>query len=67
MLAFYALDGAAPDDPSNSKRFWTPTESGDKYRVYEQQISAKLIDLSLEHYSNVVITSTLGIRKLTIS
>ena len=38
-----------------------------KYRVYEQPISSKLIDLTIEHYSNCSITSTVGLRKLTIT
>ena len=36
-------------------------------RVYEQQVSAKMIDLTVEHYSNVLVTSTVGLRTLTIS
>lgn len=67
VLEFYAEDGVTPDDPTNTKRFWTPVEGGGKYRVYEQPVSSKLIDLSIEHYSNCVITSTVGLRKLTIS
>jgi hypothetical protein len=67
VLEFYAEDGVTPDDPTNTKRFWTPVEGGGKYRVYEQPVSAKLIDLTVEHYSNVSITSTVGLRKLTIT
>jgi hypothetical protein len=55
------------DDPSNTKRFWTPVDGGGKYRVYEQPISSKLTDLTVEHYSNVVVTSATGLRTLTIS
>ena len=66
-LSFFAEDGVGPDDPSHAKRFWTAVEGGGKYRVYEQQMSAKLIDLTVEHYSNVSLTSTLGLRKLTVS
>lgn len=67
VLMFSGEDGMTPDDPSNTKRFWTPVDGGGKYRVYEQQISAKLVDLTVEHYSNCVVTSTTGLRKLTIS
>lgn len=67
VLEFYAEDGVTPDDPTNTKRFWTPVEGGGKYRVYEQPVSSKLIDLTVEHYSNCVLTSTVGLRKLTIS
>lgn len=67
VLEFFAEDGLGPDDPSHAKRFWSAVEGGGKYRVYEQQISAKLIDLTVEHYSNVAVTSTVGLRKLTIT
>ncbi len=67
VLLSYGEDGLMPDDPSNLKRFWTPVEGGGKYRVYEQQVSAKLVDLTVEHYSNVVVTSAAGLRTLTIS
>jgi hypothetical protein len=67
VLMFYGLDGATPDDPTHAKRFWSAVEGGGKYRVYEQQVNSKLVDLTVEHYSNVLITSSLGLRKLTIS
>lgn len=67
VLSFYAEDSLTPEDPSNTKRFWTPVEGGGKYRVYEQPVSSKLVDLTVEHYSNCVVTSTVGMRKLTIS
>jgi hypothetical protein len=55
------------DDATNLKRFWSAVEGGEKYRVYEQQVNSKMIDLTVEHYSNIVLTSQIGIRKLTIS
>ncbi|HUS37628.1 MAG TPA: hypothetical protein VM680_19930 [Verrucomicrobiae bacterium] len=67
VLLFFAEDGLTMDDPSNTKRFWTPVEGGGKYRVYEQPVSSKLVDLTVEHYSNVVVTSSTGLRTLTIS
>lgn len=67
VLSFYAEDGLTAEDPSHTKRFWTPVDGGGKYRVYEQQISAKLVDLTVEHYSNCIVTATAGMRKLTIS
>lgn len=67
VFLFFAEDGMIPDDPSHTKRFWTPVEGGGKYRIYEQPISAKLTDLTVEHYSNCVVTSSTGLRKLTIS
>ena len=67
VLEFFAEDGLGPDDASHGKRFWSAVESGGKYRIYEQAVSAKMIDLTVEHYSNCVVTSTVGMRKLTIT
>ena len=67
VLVFYGRDGATTEDATHAKRFWSAVEGGGKYRVYEQQVNSKLVDLTVEHYSNVLITSTIGLRKLTIS
>lgn len=67
VLMFNAMSGGDDEDPSNIKRFQSPCEGGGQWRVYEQRVSAKLIDLTLEHHSNIIVTSTLGIRKLTIT
>ncbi len=67
VILFYSQDRVTGEDPTHVKRFWTATEGGDRYRVYEQQVSAKMIDLTVEHYSNIIATSTVGLRKLTIS
>ena len=67
VLLFYGIDAATPDDPTHAKRFWSAVEGGGKYRVYEQQVNSKIVDLTVEHYSNVLITSTVGLRKLTIT
>lgn len=67
VLAYFAEAGQGTEDASNIKRFVSPVEGGGDVRVYEQQVSAKLVDLTVEHNSNIVVTSTLGIVKLTIS
>lgn len=67
VLFFYAEDGVGPEDGTNFKRFWSACEGGTKFRTYLQQISSKLWALSIEHYSQLIATSTLGLRKLTIS
>ncbi|ODU23728.1 MAG: hypothetical protein ABS95_03235 [Verrucomicrobia bacterium SCN 57-15] len=66
VLEFYAEDGAFLDDPSNSKRFWTPCRGGGMFAVYVQEHD-KFTDITVEHYSIGVVPSTLGLRKLTIS
>jgi len=68
VLMFYAEAGQSPDEASNIKRFVSAVEGGGFLRVYEQQVSAKLVDITVEHYSNIVITSSgNSIRKFTVS
>jgi hypothetical protein len=54
------------DEPANIKRFVTPIDGGSTFRVYSDEHS-KFTDLTVEHYSNVVLTSKEGIRKLSVS
>ena len=65
VYGYLAFAGAQKDDPSNFKRFVTPTDSG-RFRVYVEE-HAKFTDISVEHYSAPTITSSLGIRKITAS
>lgn len=65
VLAYSAPAGVSKDDPSNVKRFWTPTQAG-TVAVYREEFP-KYVDITVEHYSNIIITSTLGIEMLTIS
>lgn len=67
VLMFMAMEGMDAEDPSNIKRFISPTEGGGPVRVYERQISAKMYEIVVEHYELTKITSTLGIRKFTVS
>ena len=67
VLEFFATDTPGIDDPSHAKRFWSATESGGMYRVYEHAVNSKMVDLTVEHYSTVIVLSQLGLRKLTIS
>jgi hypothetical protein len=64
LLMFLAISGSGKDDPSTIKRFVTPI--GSRYRVYRQE-SDKFIDISVEHYSNSVITSDIGVEQLTVA
>jgi len=65
VFIYHAKAGAMPDDPSNVKRFVTNTPSG-LLRVYVQSELKKTL-VTVEHYSRIVATSTVGIRKLAIS
>lgn len=68
VYLYYATMGMNTEDPSNMKRFVANTNNGGGLvKVFEQQISAHLYDITVELYSNIVVTSTLGIRKLTVS
>ncbi len=67
VIMFMAEQGIGREDPSNIKRFISAVEGGGDFRVYTQQLSAKLYAVTVEHYSDIVITSTLGIRQFTIS
>ncbi len=62
VLMFYAAE-----DPSNVKRFVSPTDAGGPIRVYVQQVTSKLVDITVEKYELIKITSTLGIRQFTVS
>lgn len=65
VLGYFAVPGVGKDDPSHVKRFVTPTAGG-KFRVYVVE-HEKTTDITVEHYSNIVITTSTGVRKLTIS
>lgn len=67
VLMFNASDGMDTEDASNIKRFVSLCEGGERVRVFERQISAKLWEIVVENYELTKITSTLGIRKETIS
>lgn len=65
VYIYQAERNLTPQDASTIKRFVTPTDSG-RFKVYVQQ-HEKFTDISVEHYSNVIVTSTLGVQKLTIT
>jgi hypothetical protein len=70
VFAFFAEDGVDTEDPSNVKRFvsqFSAEQGGGLVRVYVQQLSSKLVALTVEHYSKIVITFSTGIRKWTVS
>ena len=65
IYAFYGQNTVSKDEPSNLKRFYTPMEDGSQFRVYCDE-NAKYTDITVEHYSSIVATSNLGVRKLSI-
>lgn len=67
VVLFEAQAGQTPEDPSNIKRFVSNTEGGSRFRVFAQQVNAKLFDITVEHYSRIVITYTGGIQLITVT
>lgn len=64
-VVFFGEDGVGKDDPSNVKRFVTPV-GPEGMRVFRDE-KDKYVDITVEHYSNIVSTSSLGVAKLNIS
>lgn len=62
VYSYYAKSGAMPNDPSNIKRFVTAVPGGGLFRVYITPI-LKRTAVTVEHYSSIDLTSSLGIRK----
>lgn len=67
VVAFYAEDGAGPEDPSATKRFWSACADGSQYRVYVYQFSEKIWKITVERYNKLAVTSTVGLAKYTIA
>lgn len=70
IFGFYAQDGVDTEDATNLKRFvssFDAEQGGGNVRVFVQQISSKLVAVTVEHYSKIVVTYSGGIRKWTIS
>jgi hypothetical protein len=65
-LLYHASEGLMEDDPSNIKNFWSPCENGERFQVWIAEFP-KYYALIVEHYSRPTLTSTLGIRQLTVS
>jgi hypothetical protein len=62
VIGFYADELAGKDDPSNIKRFTT----GD-WQVFEQQVGANTVDITVGHRSRIVVTATLGVFSLDVA
>jgi hypothetical protein len=70
VYAFFAEDGVDTEDPSNIKCFvsaFDEEQGGGLVRVYVQQISAKLVAITVEMYEKIVVTYSGGLRKLIIT
>jgi len=70
VYSFFAQDNVDTEDPSNIKRFvstFDGEQGGGLFRVYVQQISSKLVAITVEFYEKIVITYAGGIRQLNIA
>ena len=70
VFAFFAEDGVDTEDASNIKCFissFDAEQGGGLVRVYVQQLSAKLVAVTVEMYEKIVIPYAGGIRQLVIS
>lgn len=70
VFMFFAEDGVDEEDPTHIKRFiskFTGEQGGGFERVYVQVLSAKLVAITVERYEKLVATTTLGLRKLTVT
>jgi hypothetical protein len=65
VYAFHTRNDLIKDEPANIKRFVTPID-GSNFRVYVEEHS-KYTDITVEHYSNIVITSALGMQRITVA
>lgn len=67
VIGFYGQDNPGKEDASTLKRFVTGVEGGGDIRVYRRELGPKLIEVTVEHYSNIVATSTVGVAHLAIT
>lgn len=65
VFFFNAEGGLGRDDPSNIKRF-VGNVAGERVAVYEQDFP-RHVELTVAHKSKTRITSTLGMRRLTVT
>lgn len=68
VLVFQGQANATSEDPSTAKRFWTPEEGGGEYVTYIDEVTnPKLVKITVAHTSQVALTVSAGVQKLTIS
>ena len=66
-VIYLAESGQTTQDSSNIKRFVSATEGGTPFRVYTENIGSKFVEITVEHYSLTVSTSSLGVQLLQVS
>ena len=64
---FMGMAGATSEDPSTLKRFWTPKEGGEWVVYVDEKYADELIKITVAHTSQIALTCSTGVQKLTIS
>lgn len=67
VRALYLSPVPTEDDASNVKRFYTPASGGSIIGVHVDDTKAKFVDLTVEHYSRIVGTSTVGCKRYNVA
>lgn len=65
-IAYHIDEVPNKEDASNIKRFWTPCEDGQMFRVYIKE-NMKTIEVTVEYYSKEIVVDTTGIEEIAIS
>lgn len=70
IYTFFAMDNVDTEDPSNIKRFvstFDAEQGGGLFRVYVQQLTSKLVLVTVEFYEKIIITYAGGIRRIAVA
>lgn len=68
LVLSYFVDNSGMDlDPSNIRRFYTPTAGGGPIRVFRRELSETSVMIGVEHFELIAIPFSTGIRKETVS
>ena len=68
VLVFAGQANASVDDFSTAKRFWTPKQGGSEYVTFVDEITnPELVKITVAHRSQIALTCSTGVQKLTIS
>lgn len=65
-IAFIGMDGATDLDPSTLKRFWSPCDGGEMFRIYRDE-KPKHVDITVEHYSKIANTVAGAAKAISVS
>jgi hypothetical protein len=63
----FVVNDPSVEDPSNFKRFVTPTLTGGPVRMFRNQVNEKKVELGIEYYDLIAATYTGGVRQGAIA